>query len=282
MSQKIQSTAESLDNKLLSAEKKMTDVGINERLGESQDPDDEGQLFQTMLSQTEQEAEETVRRHKEARQAADQKKSEVTQQLDKIRQMAHEGLNQLKTSEKRLSTDLNGHTDDQLEADIENKAEDLEQLVGSKAKLGESMMSRKARFAALAADGLAHPVAPKKREAKLGESMETQKARFAAMGADGLANVKLGESMTPLEQAEQAAEQAANDINADDSQYNDADDQQAAGDEPDNYDPADDQQAVDDGGVAADLSAIESDAKQLGAYQKNSINEINQIQEPLK
>jgi len=237
MSDEIQRDAEKLDKKLLDAKAKMKSVGISEELGESQDPENDDPStaqdgnfnqddYSDQLSQAESDAEDTVAQAQQDRQAAEDRKMAAEDKMSDLKQQASQGLKQLKKAEARLAMDLNGHTDTQLEHDIENKVADMEQAVERNEELGES----------------------------------------------------------PLEAAERQAEQASDDSDQsfDDSSSDPAIDDQA----DDNYEAprmaAQDQQAMNQGEVSADLSAIESDAKQLEAYQKSSISEIEKIAKPLQ
>jgi hypothetical protein len=260
MSQEVQSDAEKLDKQLRAAEDKMKAVGISDNeeknLGEASDggdtedhsPDsgfDGGNDapaaeptgdYQMQLSQTEASAEQEVSKADADEKAAEARSSAVDSQLQTLKNQAKQGLQQLEKSEKRLTVDLNGHTDVQLEQDIENKAHDMEQAVERNAELGESPLQAAERAAEQAANG---------------------------------------------NDAQPAAEPASYDPQPD-PYTNSAD----PADEQNSYEapemPAQDQQAVDNGDVSADLSAIESDAKQLEAYQKSSITEIEKIAQPLQ
>merc|ERR1712054_306567 len=210
--------AEKLDKKLLDAKAKMKSVGISEELGESQDPENDDPStaqdgnfnqddYSDQLSQAESDAEDTVAQAQQDRQAAEDRKMAAEDKMSDLKQQASQGLKQLKKAEARLAMDLNGHTDTQLEKDIENKVADMEQAVERNEELGES----------------------------------------------------------PLEAAERQAEQASDDS---DQSFNDSSSDPAIDDQADdNYEAprmaAQDQQAMNRGEVSADLSAIESDAKQL-------------------
>merc|ERR1711988_700251 len=80
--------------------------------------------YQMQLSQTEASAEQEVSKAEGDKKAAEARSSSMDSQLQTLRGQAKQGLQQLEKSEKRLSVDLNGHTDVQLEQDIENKAHD--------------------------------------------------------------------------------------------------------------------------------------------------------------
>lgn len=249
MSNKIQSTAEKLDNKLKGIENQMADAGVTEeQLGESRDPDmqdpeldaqggadttthstsaeedNHGDKFNAQLQAAEDQANSEVQDAKDNKNLAADRLASLNEKMEALKSEASDGMSRLKKAETRLSTDLNGHTDQQLESDIEEKAEDMETALSSR------------------------------RETTLGES--------------------------PLEAAEREAEEAS----SDDTEAIDTmdDTQDASDDTAFNAPQQQDQQAVDQGEVSADLSAIESDAQQLVAYQKQSIQEIKKIQAPLQ
>merc|ERR1711998_126308 len=198
------------------------------------------------LSQAESTAEEAVSNAKDDEQQAGDKLSNVKNEMASLKQEASQGLQQLEKSEARLKMDLNGHTDAQLEKDIMNKAHDLEALGGKGTMLGESPLEAAEKAAEQAASGPTDEV--------------TQDPTPAMDAPDA---VYTG-----------ASEEAAS---FDDSQANQQDDTYEAPDMA-----AQDDQAVNQGEVSADLSAIESDAKQLESYQQSSISELEQIAQPLQ
>jgi len=269
LSNKIQSQAEKLDQQLQAAETKMRNVGISDKLAPTQaapvsvdEPgmggkggkgmkkaslgESQDSDYQDQLSQAESTAEEAVSNAKDDEQQAGDKLSNVKNEMASLKQEASQGLQQLEKSEARLKMDLNGHTDAQLEKDIMNKAHDLEALGGKGTMLGESPLEAAEKAAEQAASGPTDEV--------------TQDPTPAMDAPDA---VYTG-----------ASEEAAS---FDDSQANQQDDTYEAPDMA-----AQDDQAVNQGEVSADLSAIESDAKQLESYQQSSISELEQIAQPLQ
>jgi hypothetical protein len=265
LSNKIQSQAEKLDQQLQAAETKMRNVGISDKLAPTQaapvsvdEPgmggkggkgmkkaslgESQDSDYQDQLSQAESTAEEAVSNAKDDEQQAGDKLSNVKNEMASLKQEASQGLQQLEKSEARLKMDLNGHTDAQLEKDIMNKAHDLEALGGKGTMLGESPLEAAEKAAEQAASG---PT----------DGVTTQDPTPAMDAPDA---VYTG-----------ASEEAAS---FDDSQANQQDDTYEAPDMA----AQDDQQAV------TDLSAIESDAKQLESYQQSSISELEQIAQPLQ
>merc|ERR1712146_721114 len=168
------------------------------------------------------------------------------------------GMQQLEKSEAQLHRDLNGHRDSDLERDIENKAEEIESQQSATTEQTSSEDSS-------SSDGVQ---------------------------ADFSAPTKLGESQNPsaLEAAEMAAEVALDkssqlDTSAEYSTDDEVEPQAATGSvdtsaEYSTDDEVEPQAAT--GSVSDNFQAIGDDAEQLVAYQKNSLKEIAQIEEPLQ